>query len=162
MKRWWRVVLDAQGKVVSVRATDSRHEDPNVYYVRALNQDDAGRIAFNAYARVRLAARRKQYKAEGRCQCGRPRDAETLKCSACLKKERRYHERHAAKARGEEVPPLDRRTALRERRESEEADLRLRILREVAGVWQASTTNRAFTRWLEGEIAKLDKVRGAA
>lgn len=155
--RWWRIEVNATGKVVSCRAVESAgDDDAHVIYVLARDQREAGRHAWNEYCRIRQTKRNARLAAEGKCRCGRHADRGAGKrCSGCLQLLQRQNERRRARARGEQLPKVDPRATKQERREADETALRLAILMEVLSAWQDAQTNASFTRWLTAQIARL-------
>lgn len=157
---WFRIELNAAGKVVSCRRVDAcgDAEAGAVYFLRALSDKDASKKAFNEYHRLRLAARRARYAAEGKCKCGRERDGETedqralAQCQRCLKLEREQKKRRANELRGIPVEPIDKSARFHERR----ADEKLDLLKAVRLQFQRLTM-REFGVWLNGEIAKHEE-----
>ncbi|HKY40688.1 MAG TPA: hypothetical protein VJN18_32355 [Polyangiaceae bacterium] len=169
--RWWRLEVDAKGKVVSCTPVEFAEKDgKSWFYVRARNQEGAGRLAMNAYILARQRIRLKRLKAEGKCVCGRKNDRPgKTNCTICVAKERDYDARRRARERGEEIPRPDRRIADAERRATEDGEfveraaptVRLNTLLEVQQAWQDSNTNANFTRWLLDQIAAAGGVKRA-
>ena len=164
-KSWWRIEVNASGKVVDCRVVEHADADgSHVFYVRASNQKEAGREAWNAYCRAVMRARRVKLKAENKCRCGRPNDREPGKrCTICLEADKTYGKRARERAAGKKVEPLNRQDALQRRRAEEQQraveqtkpSVRLQVLLEVQEAWQNASNNAAFTRWLNAEIEKL-------
>lgn len=148
---WWRLKVDRSGKVLECkRVTRALKNGVRTFYVAARSQEEAGRKAFNAYCRVRLAARRERYRAEGKCKCGRRWDRSDgfRQCPACRQQVQAYRDREAARKAGAVVPPINKAETLRLRREREDADLRLSVLQEVREAWAGAETIDEFVRWL--------------
>lgn len=164
---WWRVELNSTGKILSVRQVEAVEANTKtVVYVQATHEIDArtlGRQAYNTYQRNLLNERRSRMKQEGRCRCGaRLTEGDGfLTCARCRGLSRVYESRANDKKAGKPVAPLDRRETHAARRRSEEEELRLEILGEVRDQWRNHPTVGGFTRWLEGEIAKLTGIRKA-
>ncbi len=158
----FRVEVDQDGKVISIREVERAGTDRGgVFYIRARSEKAAGKAAFNAYYKLRVRARRAKLRAEGKCDCGRPRDlpvapgSKTLRalCRACTESNRESHDRKRRRDAGEAVPMPDKGETLRRRREAERAEDRLEILRQVNRRFLADRAG--FARWLQGEIEKL-------
>jgi hypothetical protein len=159
MKRrtWYRVVVDAKGKAVDCRSVgEEGTAELGVYYELAESSEQAKQQAGKSHAATLLAARRARYHAEGLCKCGRKRDRPQFQtCSGCAARHRVHDERRQARARGQEVPKLDRRVVLQERKQTEAEAIRLAVLEEARRAWRDHPTVGGYTRWLENEIAKL-------
>lgn len=157
-RSWFRLTVAADGRVVDCRPVgDEGTAELGVFYVLAESAQDAAKQALNAQAARLLQARRERYDAEGRCRCGGKRDRPEFKtCARCATRRDLHFERKAAKLRGETVEKPDRRTVLQERKRSEADDLRLEVLREVQQAWFNNRTVGAFSKWLNGEVEKLE------
>jgi hypothetical protein len=160
-RRWFRVVVDDKGKAVDCRPVgDEGTASLGVFYILAADASEAARKAGNEHARVRLAARRARYVAEGLCKCGRTRDRENptggfwKDCSSCAASMKRHDERAAARKRGEDVPKPDRRAVLLERKEQDAGAIRCSTLIEVQNM-HAKLGLVPFKRWLAGQIDAL-------
>ncbi len=153
-KQWWRIEVDAAGKVVSCEQVELKERDQAcVFFVEAKDRAQAGRRAWNAHCKVVQRRRRAQLHAEGKCPwCARENDRSQGRCSECQKKDALYSRRRNAKARGEEVPDLDRTVAIAARAHVERKELRLKILTEVSESWARFATHDEFARWLASEI----------
>jgi len=144
---WWRIEVDATGVVISYEKVE-----------QAKDKEAAGVVAFNEYCRHRLRVRRAMLEAEGKCRCGAEREQDRFKrCNRCRERAQLHRARHLAKKRGENIAPLDRRSTLRERSESERADLRIEVLVEVERAWLDSKSSGDFTIWLSRQIIKGKK-----
>lgn len=163
---WYRVTTDAKGKPLAASVVEaSGPEEARVFYVQAEDEEaakEAGRLAWNAYMRPRMRARKAELTAAGKCvKCGKPNDrAPKDRCSACKARESGYSERRRRRARGEEVPALDRKAAVRDRRAADADLLRLSVLEEVDEQWRSKGTI-GLRAWLRKEIARLSKGRAA-
>jgi len=173
--QWWRVELNANGKITSVRQVEAAETNSKtILYVQAWHEIDArteGRKAMNAYMREAQGRRRERLIAEGKCPwCGGPTDREAGKrCSDCAERDLGYSERRRDKAAGRPVPKLDKRVAIAARRERENADVarravadssalaRLAVLEEVRQAWLSNRTVGAFSAWLNSEIEKASR-----
>lgn len=169
---WWRVELNASGKIVAVRQVEvAESNSKTVVYVRAWHEIDArtvGRQAYNEYMRGAQQRRRERLIAEGKCPwCGNATDrAAGKRCSVCATRDSNYSQRARDKAAGHSVPKLDKRVAIAERRQREDAQvatravtsaaaaIRLEVLEEVRQAWLNNRTVGAFSAWLNGEIEK--------
>ncbi len=165
IESWWRCVTDSKGNVVERRIVEVAGTDGGgVFFVRASSEreaDEAGRAAFNRYARERLQERRARYRAENRCACGRKRDVPGCNtCSACQAGVKQLRERREIKAAGKPVPRLDVGESLRLRRQAEDAEIRRDALRDVLRRF-CEMPKADFKRWLEGEIRRLSGKRVA-
>lgn len=156
-RTWYRVVVDEHGKAVDCRSVGVEGTAQlGVYFELAESAERAKKQASRSHCAQLLAARRARYHAEGRCKCGRKRDRlPLLACSGCAARHAVHEERKAARDRGEEVPKLDRRVVLQERKQSEADAIRLQVLEEARDAWRRHSTVGSYTRWLEGEIQKL-------
>ena len=162
--RWWRLETDSEGKVLSCRLVEGAKSDgEHVFYVKAHDAKEAARRLSNEISRRLLAERRAKYRAEGRCKCGGWRDRPGFKqCQRCYDLDREHERRYQERRKGKEPPPRDRRLVLQERKQLEqsaavraaEPNIRLAVLQEVSQAWQDATTNGAFTRWLNQQIAE--------
>ena len=156
MKRsWFRVLVDASGKVVDCKPVAGEGtEAGGVFFVLAASAAAAAKAANNRHCAALLRARRARYAAEGLCKCGRARDTPgMLTCSGCRARHKIHDERKAARDRGEEVPPLDRRTVLLERKQSELSGARMAALIEVQNMYtRLRAKPEAFERWLAGQL----------
>jgi hypothetical protein len=155
---WWRVELSESGKVLKCSEAIEPPVKPgcaSIFYVLAVDQAAAERAAFNAYCAANNRRRRARYDAEGKCRCGRPRDTEFKRCSACLALDREHDERYKARKRGETVPPRDRLAVDARRKQNEAQQARLAVLREVEQAWLEASTNKLFTAWLKREIEAI-------
>lgn len=153
---WFRVEMNEAGQVASCREVDAAGTEARVYYFRARSAKQAAQQALSAHAAALLAARRRRYAAEGRCQCGGKRDRPGLiTCQRCSDRQKLHKQREQAKARGEEVAPIDRRTVLLERKDNEASTIRLAVFEEVQAAWLSNRTVGAFSAWLNGEVEKL-------
>jgi hypothetical protein len=153
---WYRIELDEHGKVASCREVAAAGDDARVYFFRARSAEQAASQALNAHAAKLLAARRARYQAAGLCRCGRARDRSGFKtCAACDARDQVHEQRKRARDRGEDVPPLDRRTVLQQRKIDDAAQLRLEVLQEVQNAWIQNRTVGAFSAWLSREVEKL-------
>jgi len=165
-ERWWRVEVDAAGKVVSCAAAEWCEENGScVIYVRASSKRDAGREAWNEHCRRQQAQRNTRLRKEGKCVgCGRVSDRDGSRCTGCLARERSYKSRKRKKDRGEPVPPKPSRVeALAKGRERDRENAELALLLEVQEAWTANTA-RTFGQWLSARIARVraDEYQGAA
>jgi hypothetical protein len=159
---WFRVELGPRGKVRSWRRVEAQGQDGvAVVYVLAESEAEVGRLAYNAYQRALLKARRAKLEAEGRCRCGRPKDLDGKRCSRCVELGRIYNRRRDAKRRGETVPPMHRKDRDEERKAEFRRDFELSILIECENALEACRTKADFGRWLAGRIANLQRRRAA-
>lgn len=159
--QWFRVEVDDGGHVVSCRPVESAADNgERVFYIRAAHEDEAGKIAFRVYCRDRLRARREKLAAEGKCDCGRPRDSAHQSCSRCLELHREYKKRSKARRAGQAIPVRDRRETHAQRRQEDVDLLRLSILEEIRDVWKRRGVT-GLAVWLRKEIAKLSQERAA-
>lgn len=157
-RSWFRVTVDDAGKVIDCRPVSSEGSDElGVYFFRAISAAAAGKLAANAHSARLLAARRARYEAEGLCKCGRERDRKGFKtCSGCNDRHKVHVERKRARERGEEVPPLDRRTVLQERKRSELDSVRFETLLDVQRVLTRQGAE-GLRRWLGVQLERLTK-----
>lgn len=165
--QWFRVVIDHKGKVVSCTPAGPAHDHGlNVFFVFAVDDEQAGKKVFNRYMAQRMRERRARLVSEGKCRwCGRPNDREPGKrCSQCSERDITYSKRWRANERGDEFPPADRHAAVAARNEEKRAtilaeaapfDVRLAILLEVQRAWTASANNGIFSAWLAGQIEQI-------
>lgn len=165
MNFWWRLELDAAGKVVSSARVEKCFDGEDGFiYVEAPSLEVAGRKAFNEYYRIKTAARRATLAASGKCRCGRVNDrahkGKTC-CTICSKENRVHAQRTKAKARGESPEPANRLATIAARTEEKRqeilvtaapSDMRLALLLEVRKAWIASPTLRTFGEWLNLQI----------
>jgi hypothetical protein len=170
--RWFRLEVDAAGKVLSCVAVErAEHNGRSWVYVQATDERAAHRIGLNAYMRDVMRKRRERLKAEGGCGwCGRKNDREPGKrCSICLAKESGYKQIQRDRAAGKPVASPDRKASVAAREVEKRTaavaaaapSLRLSVLLEVQSAWQDCTTNKSFTSWLEQQISKAGGVRRA-
>ncbi len=153
---WYRIELDSTGKVASCREVAAAGDEARVYFLRARSAKQAAAQALNAHAAKLLAARRARYTSEGLCKCGRKRDRPGfITCSACTERHAIHEQRKQARARGEEVQPLDRRVVLQQRKLDDAARIRVEVLQEVQDAWFKNSTVGAFSAWLSREVEKL-------
>jgi hypothetical protein len=164
-RQWFRVLVDANGKAVDCKPVSAEGDEKGgVFYFLATSAGAAARLATKSHEARLLAARRARHHAEGRCKCGRPRDRKNpagglfLVCSGCDERHQVHEERRKARKRGEEVPPLDRREVLQERKRSELDSSRLATLIEVQRTADRFRRDpRAFANWLIKEIEALTR-----
>jgi len=156
---WFRVELDSKGKVLSCAqvAKAAEGESGGVFFFQALDGKSAAEKAYREYHRLRMAARRARYAAEGRCKCGRNRDKETPEqrafrcCPACRALRSPQEQRSAARRKGlTPVPPPSKAEHFVSRRNEE----KLELLKEVQDKFLRSGM-RVFGLWLQEEIEKL-------
>lgn len=164
-KHWWRLELDAKGKVLSCVRVEQvvKAETEGFLYVQATSEKQAGRRAFNEYMRLRTAAQRKKLISEGKCAwCCRKNDREaTKRCSRCLTSDLEHCRRYRARRRGEEVEPANKAATIaaraQEQRQSIRAEeagkTRLLVLLEVQKTWENAPSNGRFTAWLQAQIS---------
>lgn len=153
---WYRAVFDSE-KLLYIQQCEHM-EDLNgishVIYVRAKSEEQARLLAQKERQKDALRARREHYVSLGKCRCGRDReDIRFAKCQKCRKRQSTYRKRSKAKERGENVEPLSKAVAYRERM----AEYRLKVLLEVSKAWERSGTNGTFTTWLHDQIAELQR-----
>lgn len=156
-RRWWRIEVGADGKVVSCRQVedvDAGQNGGGVFYVKALNRADAGRLAWNDYCRRQQQHRHVELKAQGKCPyCGRPNDRTAGKrCSFCLSAESGRKKAKRATARGELVELPNRAASIAARANDERRELRLALLGEVREAFEQMSTVGEFARWLAQRI----------
>jgi hypothetical protein len=164
-KSWFRVVVDAKGKAVDCKPVGGAGTaERGVFFVLAETAKDAARLAGNEQARRLLAARRARYDAEGLCRCGGKRDTPGMvTCARCRERQKVRNARSLARARGEVVPPLDRRVVLQERKQSEQTSIRLETLVEVQRNYLKMRGQGAtFERWLAKQIEAITSGKVAA
>ena len=156
--RWWRLELDAGGKVKSCTPVEhcGAEGEPQFIYVQARDQKEAGRAAWNAYCKIAVQRRRAKLIAEGKCPwCARESDRPRGKrCTVCLGKE--------SKARA------DRKLGIVKSRDQivsgwknhKLQEQRVAVLREV---WRAMNDRSPgdFRAWLESE-AQIDERKAAS
>lgn len=153
---WWKVVVDADGKVVSCALALEQGEDHNsTFFVSARDTRHAGRLAFNRYMLALTKVRHAQYAREGKCRCGRLRDVQGhVRCAVCMDANKVYKKRSRARAKGEELPPkAERRDVIAARKDSERAAIRISALEEVNAVWERLGTI-GLRDWLRKQIPK--------
>lgn len=177
----YRVEINARGNICSCELVHSKEtESGTVFYVDAANDVDArarARDEYREYNRTRVAERRKILASQGRCRCGRQRDAGGTYCKVCLEGARDHKSRQAARQRGEYVPPPDHRATRAQRREEETEIVRreaiseatgldvlaieLRLLETIDRMWQLSPSVGKFTAWIKTQIAQRQKGKAA-
>ncbi len=153
-KRWWRIEVDSDGKVVSCEPVELKESDQAlIFYVEAKNRAQAGRRAWNAHCKIVQRRRREQLRAEGKCAwCARKNDRSSGRCADCQKKDVEYGRRARAAARGEAVPELDRTVSIAARAHAERKELRLGVLNDVREAWVRAENYDEFARWLAEQI----------
>jgi hypothetical protein len=164
-KSWFRVTVDASGKVTDCRPVASKgNAEGGVFFFAAKTAAAASKLAANTHARLLLAARRARYREEGKCKCGGERDeAEFLTCSRCRSNAKVHEARKGLRKAGIEPPPLDRREALAERKQLEHQSVRFAVLVEVQATLERCRKDpKSFERWLAGQIEKLSRKDTAA
>jgi hypothetical protein len=156
MKNWYRVEIDDAGRVVSVTLQSKAGESTrSVVYVEAKGQDAAGKLAEKLYSRRKVKERRAKYRAEGKCNCGRPReDEEFLSCRVC----RSNHQGTLERARmglnrpnGTAIRLEKSATRSRDRR----AELRHEVLLELEAKLATFSSVAAARLWVRQEIRNL-------
>lgn len=159
-RRWFRVRLDSQGRVVSCEPTDGApaEDGSGFYYVLASSSVDAQASAyelFKAKDRKRVAERRQRNLKAGLCRCGRkPMDGSKY-CSVCRERDLVNHERRKAAASGRDLPPLKSlppKIASKLAREERERRLRLSVLLEVRNEMRLNPSG--FAIWLNAQIVE--------
>lgn len=157
-RQWFRVLVDASGKAVDCRPVSAEGDaSGGVFYFLATSASAAARLASKSHESRLLAARRARYDAEGRCKCGRERDRlPLLTCSGCDERHQLHVERRRAKNRGEEVPPLDRRAVLQERKRSDLDTVRFETLLDVQRILARQGAD-GLRRWLGVQIERHTK-----
>lgn len=154
MKSWWRIQVDASGKVVDCREVEQAEVDgADVFFVQARDRAEAGRKAWNAYCRVTGQRRRARLIAEGKCAwCGRINDREQRKrCTICLDADAKRERDSRARARGEDVPPPNRAASIAARAEEQRQQIRA----EAATATRVSVLLEVHEAWL----ARLQAMR---
>lgn len=160
--KWFRAEYDRNDKLVSICLADKLTDDGGrIVYVRATNVERAKVVAYKAHQRMKLRERRAGYKARGLCKCGRPRDTDGTACSWCIERRKEHKKRHAARERGEDVPPANWAGTRDARRERERDELRLSILVEIDHAADSMPYGH-FKRWVAEQIAKLQRKGRAA
>lgn len=157
---WFRVELDEKGKVVSCQqvAKAADLQTGGVFFFRATSGKLAAERAYREYHRLRMAARREKYAAEGRCKCGRSRHAESesdrafVTCPACRAINKPQHKRAELRRKGIEVAPGPTKADHFVARRNEE---KLEVLKRVREEFRRNTM-RNFGLWLESAIAELE------
>lgn len=153
VERWWRVEIDAEGRMVKAEPVEAIGANGlGVIYVLAFDIKGARKSAFNEYCALRNKIRRARYHADGKCGCGRERDLEGRKCSECIRQRQEHKKRSAARARGEEVAPIDKAETYRKRLIRERGEYRAEVLSEVR-TQALRLSPREFYGWLDAEIA---------
>jgi hypothetical protein len=162
---WWRVTVNAAGKVTDCHKFESSIKDSNglrVFYVEAESKVAAEAEAHRRYLeaqRTALVARRKSHKDAGRCRCGGNLTDDHLTCQRCRDKYRDYTETAAARKAGAVVAQRPKSAACAETRSFRESQTRLEVLREVRAAWLANATVGKFSKWLSSEIERLEALR---
>ena len=151
---WFKGTTDEAGNILTLEPALRREEDGGlVFFVEARDPKHAEKLVLNRYHRKIQKARHARLKREGLCRCGKPNDSGTgSRCKACKKRDSKYAKRQRAKARGEEVPVLNRIESLKLRRASDADALRLAVLVEAHRRYFAKGS---FIEWLEAEIRKI-------
>lgn len=170
--RYWRVVFDPAGAIERVEEITGPAET-DWLIVKAGNEQEASRKAYNAYAARKKKLAIARLHAEGRCRCGRAQDrvnpdgSPMRTCSVCGERQevwrQRHAERRAAGTVGAPIAQEGRIESHRERQRDRRAELRLELLIEVRQQWMVSPNVGRFGSWLQREIdALIGAQNGAA
>lgn len=163
---WFRVDVDASGKFQARQCagTQALNEGEAVYYVQAVNAEEAVRQARNLYERARVKKERAARVAKGLCRgCPRPAVPGIKYCEVCKERQKgynkkRYEANKAAAAKGEQPEVFVRDETARVEKAKETSrnrreELRLEVLLLVRRKWNELPTIKVFGEWLAEEVA---------
>jgi hypothetical protein len=140
---WWRIEFGPDGAVESCIEMDrGAPEGVLVVYVEA---QDSQHAIYRARQRIQQRERRVRYDAEGKCRCGRPRDAGGRLCNTCLVRDREQRRGVTAGPKGPKQ--LDRRA---DTKATEHLATLLAVRRVLSEVGPAF-----IGRWLDEQIEEL-------
>lgn len=160
---WYRVELDDDGKVLRLkRCADGGPGTMTVFYVWADDEEAAKRLAERERQRMMLKARRKAYKEQGLCRCGREREEKRFsRCITCRARQATYHQRAYERAQGRPIETPSKSESFVRRHASVRESERLTTLLHVKALFLECRTNREFVDRLKGEIEGLTKREAA-
>lgn len=164
---WELVYLD--GKLISKKKVGEVGEDTakgrrvTVYVVARgdVSAEELGKLAFNAYCLRRMREQRAEFKKRGLCKCGNPLDTDGTSCSWCRKLSKRQKERTAAREAGEDVPTPNRKETRDEKRQMQDEELELRLLKQISLVLDRHGV-AALRDWLRKRQGFLEKKKERA
>lgn len=148
---WYRVTVQDGQVLTCLPVEESGADEDGVYYIRAPTDVLARKRAERAY----WTARRRGFAAAGLCRCGKAREGAGFKtCAKCRDGATQAANRSRARAKGEPVPIL--------KPGGPPGDvIRQQVLEQVQREWETTPNNRAFARWLAGQLEALRKRREA-
>lgn len=150
LMEWWRVELGVGGGVLRVEQCSAGGPGTMlVLYVQADTEEAAKYAAYKKRQRMLQTARRKNYRDQGLCRCGREIDDKAfVKCSTCRARSNEDEKRMRKRARGEVVETPPRSIAFAERKVED----RRSVLVEVYAAWLRAQTNWEFSEWLRDQL----------